>query len=270
MKTVLGLMTCFNRKNKTVKAIVQLIKENSDINFEFIVVDDASTDGTAVALRSISEVTVLNGNGRLFYSGGMRLAIQEALTREKTYDYCMFFNDDVDFYDKSIERLVSLEDGVIWVGPTCDKDDKLSYGGIVKTSKIRPSFEIVKADDIKGKSCDTFNANCVLIPWDIFKILGNMDTTYSHSLGDFDYGFTAKRRGFEIKVSHEYVGICCDNPSKGSWRDITLSRGKRLQLKESPKGLPRKEWFHYLRKNYSYFTAVVYTVIPYMRILLGR
>ena len=30
----------------------------------------------------------------------------------------------------------------------------------------------------------------------------------------------------------------------------------RLHRKESPKGLPGKEWFHYLNKNYNFITAV--------------
>jgi GT2 family glycosyltransferase len=263
-------MTCFNRKDKTVRAINQLISGNPNIQFEFIVVDDASIDGTAVALSYIPEVVVLHGNGSLFYSGGMRLAIQVALEKERQYDYVMLFNDDVDFFSNSIEKLTSLEEGGIWVGPTCDNQKKISYGGIIMTSRFRPSFDIIKADTPKGKSCDTFNANCVLIPWNIFKTLGNMDVVYSHSLGDFDYGLEAKRQGFEIRVASEYVGICCDNPSKGSWRDVTLSRKRRLQLKESPKGLPRKEWFHYLRKNYNVITAIIYSIIPYLRILLKK
>lgn len=270
MKTILGIMTCFNRKDKTLYAINQLISGNPSIQFEFIVTDDGSTDGTAAALGDITEVTVLHGNGNLFYSGGMRLAIQAALGKEKQYDYCMLFNDDVEFFDNSIENLAGLEERIIWVGPTCDNDNKLSYGGVIRTSRFRPSFEIIKADDSKGKSCDTFNANCVLIPWDIFKTLGNMDAAYSHSLGDFDYGFMAKSQGFEIKVACEYVGICCDNPSKGSWRDVTLSRKRRLHLKENPKGLPGKEWFHYLKKNYNICTAIIYSVIPYLRILLKK
>ena len=50
MIQVLGLATCFNRKEKTVKAIKNLIKGNPNIKFTFIIVDDGSTDGTKEAL----------------------------------------------------------------------------------------------------------------------------------------------------------------------------------------------------------------------------
>lgn len=270
MIRILGLMTCFNRKEKTINSIKKLVKGNLEVEFSFIVVDDNSKDDTVEALREFPNVTVINGDGNLFYSGGMRKAIKVAQDSKYIYDYCLLFNDDVDFYKNAINKLVKKENRFIWVGPTCDDNGMLSYGGVVKNSIWRPSFNIIKSEDDNGVNCDTFNANCVLIPWNIFKKIGNIDSVYSHSLGDFDYGFKAKRLGYEIKVSDEYVGVCCDNPIKGNWRDNTLPRKRRLQLKENPKGLPRKEWFYYLKKNYSIFTAIIYSIIPYIRILICR
>lgn len=270
MIKVLGLMTCFNRKDKTVRAMKNLIQGNPEIDFSFIVADDASTDGTAQVLKEFEAVTVLSGDGSLFYSGGMRLAIAKAKKLEESYDYCLLFNDDVDFVCSAIEKLCAKDASVIWVGPTSDENGKLSYGGIVKTSKYRPKTEIVKADSSDGRVCDTFNANCVLIPWEIFKELDNIDPVYTHSMGDFDYGFSAKKKGYTIKVSDQFVGVCPDNPVQASWRNTELSLKERIRRKESPKGLPTKEWFHYLNKNYNFITAVIYSCIPYLRIILKK
>lgn len=270
MKRVLGLMTCYNRKEKTVRALNHLIQGNPEIEFEFIVADDGSADGTFEALQELPGVTILRGNGNLFYSGGMRLAIGEAKKAGRKYDACLLFNDDVDFLPSAIENLCEKDDSCIWVGPTSDERGNLSYGGVVKTSKWRPKTEIVMADSKEGRMCDTFNANCVLIPWKIFKKLDNMDAVYTHSMGDFDYGFSAGRKGFKIRVSDTFVGACPDNPVSVSWRNTELSMKERLKRKESPKGLPKNEWFHYLNKNYNFITAVIYSVIPYMRILLKK
>lgn len=267
---ILGLATCYNRKEKTLYALQRLVEGNKAVEFHFIVADDNSSDGTKEALAQLENVQILSGTGLLFYSGGMRLAIGEALKRSEEYDYCMLFNDDVAFFDGAIDILSQKNNQCIWVGPTCDDQGRLSYGGVVKKSAIRPKTEIMMADSNDGMKCDTFNANCVLIPWKVFKRMGNMDHTYSHSLGDFDYGFHAGKLGVEIRVSDRFVGQCCDNPASGSWRDKTLPRKRRLQLKESPKGLPRKEWFHYLNKNYNLFTAMVYSLIPYLRIVVRR
>lgn len=269
-KTVLGLMTCYNRKEKTVNALQRLMQGNPKISFSFLVADDGSTDGTYEELKKMPETTILRGNGSLFYSGGMRLAIAEAKRAGKAYDYCLLFNDDVDFTEGAVEKLCRKENTCIWVGPTSDEKGALSYGGIVKRSGWRPKTEIIMGKDQRGSSCDTFNANCVLIPWKIFEALDNIDEVYTHSMGDFDYGFSAVRKGFTIKVSDEFVGTCPDNPVAVSWRNTELPRKERLKRKESPKGLPGNEWFYYLKKNYNLFTAVIYSAIPYLRILLKK
>ena len=186
MKKVLGLMTCFNRKYKTKNSIETLIKGNPNLEISFLVVDDNSTDGTKEEIEKIPKVEVISGNGSLFYSGGMRNAIENAKQKQEEFDYCLLFNDDVDFADGAIEYLTQKDCTKIWVGPTCDENNQLSYGGILKTSKWRPNPEIVKAEIAEGRKCDTFNANCVLIPWDIFKELDNIDPVYIHSMGDSD------------------------------------------------------------------------------------
>ena len=267
---VLALMTCYNRKEKTKKAITSLMAGNRNVEFEFIIVDDNSSDGTYDEMKKFRNITVLKGNGNLFYSGGMRVAIQAALNCGNTYDFCLLVNDDVEFFENAIENLCAKKGGGIWVGPTCDNNRRLSYGGIKKKSNFLPRFEIVKANNDKGMLCDTFNANCVLIDWQVFVNLKNIDRKYSHSLGDFDYGFSAKKQGVQIMVSNEFVGICCDNPVKGGWRDASLARWQRIKLKESPKGLPSGEWFHYLNKNYGIITAILYSFIPYIRIVFGK
>ena len=59
-------------------------------------------------------------------------------------------------------------------------------------------------------------------------------------------------------------------PKLGEHAEITLYDMDSFRLKETPKGLPFREWFYYLRKNYNLLTAALYSVIPYLRILIGR
>ena len=76
---------------------------------------------------------------------------------------------------------------------------------------------------------DTFNANCVLIPYKAFERVGAMDSYYRHSLGDFDYGLSLKRAGYKVYQSKEFAGMCNNNDSKGTWTDTCL-----LYTSESP------------------------------------
>ena len=165
MTKVLGLMTCYNRKEKTTRALRKLINGNPQIQFSFVVADDGSTDGTFEELQKNPQIEIIRGDGNLFYSGGMRLAINKAKMFEDTFDFCLLFNDDVDFKEHAIEKLCAKDKSFIWVGPTSDECGELSYGGVVKTSNWIPKTRIVMADAAAGKKCDTFNANCVLIPF---------------------------------------------------------------------------------------------------------
>lgn len=268
---LLVLLTCHNRMEKTI-ACLKSLKSDVNQNFSFIVVDDNSSDGTVEALSQIEGVTLIAGNGSLFYSGGMRMAIAEAKRRDlKCFDYVMFINDDVMFFEGAITRLITYLGGSdeILVGATCGESRHLSYGGAVRTNKIKPSYKNVMSGNQKVY-CDTFCANCVLIPTEIFKVLDNIDPIYHHAMGDFDYGCAAKRVGYRILASDFFVGTCNDNPITNTWRDSSLPRKVRLKKKESPKGLPFREYYHYLKKNHGLTTAIVYSLSGYIKILLGK
>ena len=43
------VFTCFNRKAKTLECVKRLVEGNKTIEFEFVIVDDGSTDGTEEA-----------------------------------------------------------------------------------------------------------------------------------------------------------------------------------------------------------------------------
>ena len=268
---VLALLTCFNRKSMTVRCIESL-EADKNINFKYIVVDDNSTDGTKEELSKFKNVHVVSGNGSSFYSGGMRIAINEANKYDlSNIDYIILLNDDVKFEYNAISNLIKYLDNKnsIMVGATCDSNGVLSYGGVIPKSRFKPEYEIIMSNN-EPLVCDTFNANCVLIPKDIFVNLDNIDEMYTHAMGDFDYGYEATRKGYEILVSNFFVGECNDNDISTTWRDNTLNTLERLKRKESIKGLPFKTWFYYLKKNHNILTAIIYSLTPYLRIILHK
>ena len=273
MKKILGLAACYNRREKTVGAITALREGNPSVAIDFIITDDNSSDGTAEALEKMERVTVLHGDGSLYYSGGMRKAIEAAKRTSIPYDYCLMFNDDVKFYDHSIEYLVSKaeKDDAVWVGPTCDENGKLVYSGIVRRSKFAPKYKHLLAETEAGTECETLNGNCVLIPWHIFMDVENMPAIYRQYFSDYHYGFSITRKGYRIMAPDRFAGICRDDTVKtDSWKDPSLSRSERIRKKESVKGLPFREYFYYLNHNFNLGTAIVYSLSPYVKILIGK
>lgn len=271
MEKAVIILTCFNRKEKTTKCIKSIIEGNQKTAFEWVVVDDKSTDNTVEAVKEIApDAHVITGTGGLFWNGGMNRGMEYAKEHLSDADYFVMINDDVEFFQGIFDEMAEKTPvNEVLVGSTQSTEGGLSYGGIKYNGGKSIKLRMVGPDE-NSLECDTFNANCVFIPREIFLKAGATDPHYSHSMGDFDYGFTIKRLGYKIHVHDRFVGVCNDNPVTGTWQDKTLPIGKRLKLKEGPKGLPFKDWFRYLKKNFGLDVAIFRSVTPYIKIILGR
>lgn len=271
MTGITVLFTCHNRKEKTKHCIESIYDDGYRIRY--IVTDDGSTDGTKEMLESLQsryDITILFGDGGLYWCGGMRKAMEYALSQEEKTEYYVLVNDDVNFVKGALEHAVNksrkLEDSVI-VGATHNGEEVLTYGAIRYRSHTVHYDTVTVTDQDK---CDTFNCNFVLVPKNIFKEAGIFDIHYCHVLADFDYGFRIRRLGYDIYGTDKYIGVCKRNSDKGTWKDTALSRKERIRKKESPKGLPRREWYYYLRKNFGLKKAIWHSITPYLKIFLGR
>lgn len=274
MNKILIIFTCYNRKNITANCIRTLAAKNRDCRFTFVIADDGSTDGTYSVLHSMADIYdihIIQGNGSWYYSKGMNIGMKYALEHlHSNFDYMLMINDDVEFFEGSIQALIAQsinQKNSVIAGTMCNDLGELSYGAI----KYTFGYKYRKMDiDEWELPADTFNANCVLIPYTIFKNVGAMDEYYKHSLGDFDYGLLLKKNGYKIFPSKKYTGKCNNNKSKGTWMDPNLSRRERIRKKEYIKGAPTKQWFYFLRKNFGLFWAVKGTVTPFIRIMLKK
>lgn len=271
---ILTIFTCYNRKEKTRKCIETITKKNPNYEFTFVIADDGSTDGTYDMLQNLKKhnnIFVIRGDGNWFYSGGMNAGMNYALKNlSHDFDYMLMINDDVEFCDDSIRNMViqsANQNNAIIVGATYNDEGEQSYGAIKYISGYK--YRRLNLSEYKIVA-DAFNANCVLVPYKVFEKVGGIDSFYLHSLGDFDYGLTLKKAGYEIYQSKDYVGKCNNNTSKGTWTDVSLSRIERIRKKENVKGAPTKQWFYFLRKNFGIVLAIKGIITPYIRIILRR
>ena len=88
-------------------------------------------------------------------------------------DYILIINDDVEFYDHCIEMMLELslkKRNSVIVGTTCDQNGKLTYGAIKYIKGI--CYKTLEISS--NERADTFNANCVLIPYLAFQKTGSI------------------------------------------------------------------------------------------------
>lgn len=271
MISVTILLTCHNRREKTKRCIESIYDERYKI--KYVVTDDGSTDGTAEMLqqmKKIYDITILQGDGTLFWCGGMRKSVDYVQEIKDKPDYIIFVNDDVLFFEYAVDKAIKYSkkvDNAVIAGATTDELGKLTYGGI-RYEKHTIRYNTIDISD--REKCDTFNCNFVLLPRDVFEMSGNFDSHYHHAMADFDYGLYITRLGYAIYTLDEYVGICEKNLKSDTWEDYTLSRVERIKRKEGWKGLPYHEWYYFLKKNFGWRAALWHSATPYLKILIGR
>ncbi|MFD2255853.1 glycosyltransferase family 2 protein [Luteolibacter algae] len=262
-----ALITSHNRRNHTLTCLERLYGQilPAGTHLGVILVDDGSNDGTADAVqKQFPQVRVIKGSGNLYWCGGMREAWKAAAPDDP--EYYLLLNDDTHLREDALNRLlkivISPDSRIIGVATIADDlTGEVNYGAVHNSKGLlRPS------DSENG---DTFNANCVVVPRAVFKELGILHHTYTHAMGDTDYGIQATRRGIVIKKSSEFLGTCGSNPVTGTWRDKTLPRIQRLRLLQQPKGLPFREWVVFCKRNMGWKWPYT-SISPFLRILVGR
>ena len=146
---VCALLTCFNRREKTLKCLRALAGSSSlqTVELRAVLVDDGSTDGTAQAVRTeFSWVDVVTGEGSLFWCRGMHLAFDAAL--RSGFDHYLWLNDDTTLHADAVARLLACEANLrgrtdaplIVIGSTVDPaSGACTYSGELRPSRWQPS-----------------------------------------------------------------------------------------------------------------------------------
>lgn len=277
--SVAVLMTCHNRREQTLNCLRAVFEQSckAGVRMHAFVVDDGSTDGTSDAIESAyTEVTILKGSGSLYWTGGMRLAVEEA--RKIGFDFYLWLNDDTLLYTDAIGKLLDAhaslkrdsDNAVIVVGSICDPETgELCYGGSVHVSAWhRLRFSHIEPDDRQPERCDVFNGNCVLVSNEALETTGNLHPRLVHAVGDYEYGLRARKNGVDLWVAPGYFGECSRNPIEGTWLDSTLTLKERYKHLLGVKGQPLGPRFRYYAAHGGVFWPILFPLV-YLRPLLN-
>jgi GT2 family glycosyltransferase len=231
-------------------------------------VDDGSSDGTSDAvLSSYPTVNIIQGDGSLYWNGGMYKAWQEASIR--VYDFYLWLNDDTILNTNALSVLLNCslvqDDKNIIVGSTSARNKKniITYGG-----RNRKSGLIIPND--KTQTCDYFNGNIVLIPKFVFNKIGMNDKTFKHAFGDFDYGLRASKLGISSYVAPGVLGECDDHNGLPQWCNPKTKLSKRIQSFYSPLGNNPFESFIFEKRHNGLVLACLRFITNHLRALFPK
>lgn len=286
MLKIAVLLTCYNRKEKTIKCLYSLYKAHSQytskISLKVILTDDGSVDGTSESVMELfPDTKIIKGNGKLYWAGGMRNSWSEALV--DGYDGYLLLNDDVELYAEIFGELTeSLEYGLqkyktepIFVGATDDGNGFLTYSGSLITSRFRNTYKRL-SPNCTFQRCDVANANIMYVPQSVVNVIGIFSDKFSHGLADYDYTITANKHNIPVLLSRVYCG-CCENDNIDRYiQFLQLNLIDRARYLLKPKGLAFLDQSYYMRKHFPlrlpiiYFGALMKTFFPRIYVVLSK
>jgi len=203
--TVYCVVPVYNRL-ETTKSFLQHIEKQDYPAVYLIIVDDGSTDGTGeyLARTPQSNLTVLKGDGNLWWGGAMYLGVSWIMRIAKQGDYLLMINNDVRIEKNYISTLVkeSVTNGAAVVG-SMQRDDMsgalLGRGWHIDYWAMR--FNWINCED-RNIAVNALSGRGVLFPMGAVFQVGNVNARFfPHYLCDIEYTTRVSEAGWKILVS---------------------------------------------------------------------
>jgi GT2 family glycosyltransferase len=201
------LIPAHNRRAITLIGL-QALERNDDLNrYAVVVIDDGSTDSTGAAIRAgFPTVTVLQGDGNLWWTGAIRLGMEYAIGHGA--EYLIWLNDDCRLAPGTLDGLVQFcrqhPQAIVGAqGFEQDSTTTLSFGGKRKTWQ---GYRFLTLPPGQTLSCDMLSGNLVCMSRSVVEAIGYPDPqTSPHYGGDSLYLLRAQKAGFQLFVDSRYA-----------------------------------------------------------------
>lgn len=253
------LMTVHNRRETTLRCLQCLLGQEWDdgLRWHLYLTDDGCTDGTPDSVEQLlpGQVTIVPGNGRLYWNRGMYEAWKAAAS-DKDYDFYLWLNDDTMLLPTAITHLLecSAQKAHRAIIAGCISSTQppyvTTYGGRTRKGWISCTGAMQQLRLMHG--------NAVLIPRHIYNKVGANDPYYRHAFGDYDYALSAATHGIGVFSTAQYVGRCDISNLHPACFNSHLSIRKRLAHLYAPTSYYHPtDAFHFDRKHNGLLVAIV-------------
>ncbi len=210
-----------NRIEATRKCLQSLVKQSVSNTFTLLI-DDGSTDGTsAMVSAEFPTVKIFQGNGDLWWTGAVNLAILYVLQSAGNADFVLTMNNDTMVRSNYIEELLTVYGshpgslvGSVSVDSTkeesiIDSGTKISWvtGKYSKVSKAANYTEFCTKYP-STIDVDVLSGRGTLIPVSVFREIGLYDwQSLPHYGADFEFSIRAMRKGHKLIVATKALVI---------------------------------------------------------------
>ena len=187
----------YNEKNILKKCLESIKNKTLYKNYEIIVVDNNSTDGSIEMLQKFfPEIKLIKNPKNYGFPKGNNIGIREALKHGT--DYVLILNNDTEVTENWLKSMIEIADSnerIGMIGPqlilpngnTQNSCYSYKYG---LTKKFAPN---------KTQEVDCVSGACMLIKNSVIQEIGLLDEGFNPIyFEDIDYCFRVKKSGFKI------------------------------------------------------------------------
>ncbi len=181
MSKEIGVVICnYNKKDLCIESVKSVL-ESKDVSPDIFVVDNASSDGSAAALRSIYEgrITVIENAENLGGSGGFNTGLKRI--RDEGYKYFFCLDDDAQVDESALKTLYDYMEANPDVGMAGCRVYHMQMPDYIQQAGLRIDFEhcsavTIGADTVEDGSlpdiieCDTVATCAVMVRGDVARL----------------------------------------------------------------------------------------------------
>jgi len=199
-QTIYILLPVHNRKVITLEFVATL-KQQAYANYQLILIDDGSTDGTAEAvLAELPSTQVIRGDGNLWWAGSLQKGIdylKEKKVREDSI--ILMINDDThippDFLAVGASLISGSKKQIFCAQAYSQKTGKLLEAG-VRVDWFH--YRFIPTEVASEINCLTTRGLFLRFS-DVMAIGGFNPGVLPHYYSDYEFTIRAKNKGYELK-----------------------------------------------------------------------
>jgi GT2 family glycosyltransferase len=277
MTTAIVIPT-FNRRVTAILALRNIF-ENLPLNYQVIVVDADSSDGTTAAIKNeFPQTIVLQGTSSMWWAAATNLGIRKS--QELGCDYVLTYNDDNVATPGLFNNLASA----VRSAPNCiisavccylSEPDTVFFAGRMRAQRSDRFFyldhDTPRSTLGKGlRRVDMLHGMCTLFPMAVFDTVGLFNEQhFPQMFGDDDLLLRASRAGFSLQVALEAVVLNDRSKTGINPYDRRLGPREIIQLLVSRKSTfqiaARTRFLWRYRRNFFFFCKT--WIFDYLRLL---
>jgi len=270
--SVLAVVLSWNGRDDTLACIESLLAQDYP-RFQVLLVDNASQDGTVVAVEErFPGVEILENENNLLYAGGMNVGLERA--RQGGFDYVLLLNNDIILERDMLAELVRVAetDGrIAAVGPKIyyhAQPQRLWFaGGVLSLWRGWPSHRGLRRED-RGQydgelDVDYLTGCALLLRTARLDDVGFLDPSFAMYAEDADWCFRARARGHRLVYAS----------GARMWHKVSASAGARSLFKLRRRFRSQMQFLRRHARWYHWLTIPFFTVVEAGRVaraLLSR